>query len=47
VSPPNDDDEAVSTPATAGLEVQLEQMRLELSSIRSILEQRGTDPTTL
>ena len=31
-----DDDTAV----TAGLEAQLEQMRLELSSIRSLLEQR-------
>jgi len=34
-----------SEPAvTAGLEAQLEQMRLELSSIRTMLEQRGPAP---
>jgi voltage-gated potassium channel len=46
VSPPNDDDEQAAT-VPAALEAQLEQMRLELSSIRTMLEERGPSPPTV
>ena len=46
VSPPNDDDEQAAT-VPAALEAQLEQMRLELSSIRTMLEERGPAPPTV
>jgi hypothetical protein len=46
VSPPNVDDEQAAT-VPAALEAQLEQMRLELSSIRTMLEERGPAPPTV
>jgi len=40
----SNDSQASGTAVPAGLEAQLEQMRVELSSIRSMLEQQGSSP---